>query len=62
MQEKQLLKRKEVMNEGCKQIAHLMEQLKKGPQKAVLHVKKIIEKFRKKTEEDIEIATASALQ
>ena len=50
------------MNEDSKQIMHLMEQLKEGPQKAVLHVKKIIEKFRNQTEEDIGIAMATTLQ
>ena len=50
------------MQEANKKIAHLMEQLKERPQKAMLHVQKIIEKFRKQTEENVEIATATALQ
>ena len=33
-----------------------------GPRKATLHMKKIIDKFRKQTEENIEIATTTALQ
>ena len=39
-----------------------MEQLKEGPQKTTLHMKKIMERFCKQTEEDIEIATVMALQ
>ena len=59
---KQLQKRKEVMEKANKHIAYLMEQLQEGPRKATLHMRKIMEKLRKKTEEDIEIATATALQ
>ena len=40
--EAQVLKRKKLMNEVSKHIAHLKEQRKEGPRKAVLHVKKII--------------------
>ena len=39
-----------------------MEQLWEGPWKAILHMKKIIDKFPKKIEENIEIATATTLQ
>ena len=62
VQAQHLQRRKEVMQEANKKIAHLMEQLREQPQKAVLHVKKIIEKFHKKMEEDVEISTATALQ
>ena len=50
------------MTQANQEIASLMERLREGPQKAMLHVKKIIEKFRKQTEEDIEIATTTELQ
>ena len=59
---KQLQRQKEVINEANAQITRSMEQLKEGPQKEMLHIKKIIEKFHKKTEEDIEVATTTALQ
>ena len=62
VQLKQLQRRKEVIDEANIQIARLMEQLKEGPQKAILHVKKIIEKFWKQTKEDVEVAMATALQ
>ena len=39
-----------------------MEQLHEGPQKTTLHMKKIMKIFCKHAEEDIEIATATALQ
>ena len=62
VQLKQLQQRKEIINEANTQITRLMEQLKEGPQKAMLHIKKIVEKFRKQTEEDVEVATTTALQ
>ena len=62
VQYKQLSKRKEVMAEANKQITHLVEQRREGPWKTTLHLKKLMEKFRKQTEEDIEIATATTLQ
>ena len=61
MQHKQLLKQKEAMAEANKEISHLMEQLREGPRKTTLHMKKIMDKFPKQTEEDIEIATPTAL-
>ena len=39
-----------------------MEQLKEGRWNTMLHMKKLRDKFRKQTEEDIEIATTTALQ
>ena len=60
MQHKKIVKWKEVMAEANKQIAHLMEQLREGPRKMTLHMKKIMDKFRKQTKEDIEIAAAIA--
>ena len=47
VQNNQSLKRKEVMAEANKQIVYLMEQLWEGPRKTTLHMKKIMEKFRK---------------
>ena len=38
VQVKQLQRRKEVINEANKQITHLMEQVKEGLQKAMLHI------------------------
>ena len=49
VQAKQLQRRKEVMTQANQEIASLMERLREGPQKAMLHVKKIIKKFRKQT-------------
>ena len=55
VQLKQLQRRKDVINEANTQITRLMEQLKEGPQKAMLHIKKIIKKFCKQTEEDLKL-------
>ena len=38
VQNKQLLKHKEVMDEANKQITYLMEQLREGPWKTTLHM------------------------
>ena len=53
---------KRVMDEANKQIAYLMEKLREEPRKATLHMRKIMKKFDKKTEEDIEIAMPADLQ
>ena len=47
MQAKQLQMRKEVMEEANKQIAYLINQLKEGPRKTMLHMKKIMENFHR---------------
>ena len=49
------------MDEANKHITYLIEQLREGPYKATLHIRKIMEKLCKQTREDIEIATAAAL-
>ena len=49
VQNKQLQKRKEIMDEAKKKISYLMEELREGPRKTTLHMKKILEKFHKQT-------------
>ena len=62
VQSKQLQKWKEITDTANKKISYLMEQLKEGPQKTTLHMKKIMERFRKHAEEDIKIVTATAVR
>ena len=62
LQANSLQQRKERLNEANKKVTDLLSTLNDRTQKAVMHVKKIVEKFRKQTEEDIEEATATALQ
>ena len=62
LQVKQLQWRKELISEANQRITGLLDTLHERSQKAVMHVKKIVEKFHKQTEEDIEEATTTALQ
>ena len=62
LQSNSLQQRKERLNEANKKVTDLLSTLNDRTHKAVMHVKKIVEKFRKQTEEDIEEATATALQ
>ena len=62
LQYKQLVRRKELIDEANKRITELVASIQDGSQKAMMHVKKIIERFRQRTEADIEEATTTTLQ
>ena len=62
VQVKQLQRRKELIGEANKRITELLATLQEGSRKAMMHVKKIIEKFRKQTDEDIDAPTTTTLQ
>ena len=50
------------MHEANRKTSYVMEKLKEGPWKTTLHMKKIMERFRKHAEEDIKIVTATAVR